>query len=104
MQAKPDFEVIKRDHQGVPVVKIVFWGPTLAGKTTALTITKVLKSLEDPENVKISSSIKKLVKESLIKDVEDTVGDSEIVGATIRNQLREYAKEELKEKINNNNV
>ncbi|MHA2329881.1 MAG: ADP-ribosylation factor-like protein [Candidatus Hodarchaeales archaeon] len=46
-----DFEIVKRDHQGVPVVKIVFWGPTLAGKTTALTITKVLKSLEDPENV-----------------------------------------------------
>ncbi|MHA1215456.1 MAG: hypothetical protein ACTSPG_09160 [Candidatus Hodarchaeales archaeon] len=51
MQTNPNFEVIKRDHQGVPVVKIVFWGPTLAGKTTALTITKVLKSLEDPENV-----------------------------------------------------
>lgn len=51
MQADASFEVIKRDHQGVPVVKIVFWGPTLAGKTTALTITKVLKSLEDPENV-----------------------------------------------------
>ncbi|NHJ02044.1 MAG: hypothetical protein EAX86_07845 [Candidatus Heimdallarchaeota archaeon] len=51
MTANADFEVIKRDHQGVPVVKIVFWGPTLAGKTTALTITKVLKSLEDPENV-----------------------------------------------------
>ncbi|MHA2202095.1 MAG: hypothetical protein ACW991_00260 [Candidatus Hodarchaeales archaeon] len=51
MQTNSDFEVIKRDHQGVPVVKIVFWGPTLAGKTTALTITKVLKSLEDPENV-----------------------------------------------------
>ena len=51
MQAQSTFETIKRDHQGVPVVKIVFWGPTLAGKTTALTITKVLKSLEDPENV-----------------------------------------------------
>ncbi|MFW9853979.1 MAG: hypothetical protein ACFFFG_02935 [Candidatus Thorarchaeota archaeon] len=51
MQVKTEFEVVKRDHQGVPTVKIVFWGPTLAGKTTALTITKVLKSLEDPENV-----------------------------------------------------
>ena len=51
MQAQSTFEIIKRDHQGIPVVKIVFWGPTLAGKTTALTITKVLKSLEDPENV-----------------------------------------------------
>ncbi|MHA2055929.1 MAG: hypothetical protein ACW99F_20360 [Candidatus Hodarchaeales archaeon] len=51
MSEQTSFETIKRDHQGVPVVKIVFWGPTLAGKTTALTITKVLKSLEDPENV-----------------------------------------------------
>lgn len=51
MSEQTSFEAIKRDHQGVPVVKIVFWGPTLAGKTTALTITKVLKSLEDPENV-----------------------------------------------------
>ncbi|MFX1535566.1 MAG: hypothetical protein ACFFDI_15180 [Promethearchaeota archaeon] len=42
---------VKPDHEGVPVCKIVFWGPTMAGKTTALTIAKVLKSLEDPENV-----------------------------------------------------
>ena len=42
---------IKRDHEGVPTCKVVFWGPTMAGKTTALTIFKVLKSLEDPENV-----------------------------------------------------
>ncbi len=42
---------IKKDHEGVPVVKIVFWGPTMAGKTTALTIIKVLKTLEDPSLV-----------------------------------------------------
>lgn len=42
---------LKKDHAGVITVKVVFWGPTLAGKTTALTIYKVLKSLEDPENV-----------------------------------------------------
>jgi len=42
---------LKKDHAGVITVKIVFWGPTLAGKTTALTIYKVLKSLEDPNNV-----------------------------------------------------
>ncbi len=42
---------LKKDHAGVITVKVVFWGPTLAGKTTALTIYKVLKSLEDPANV-----------------------------------------------------
>jgi len=42
---------LKKDHAGVITVKIVFWGPTLAGKTTALTIYKVLKSMEDPNNV-----------------------------------------------------
>lgn len=51
MASNTQFEVVKRDHQGIPSVKIVYWGPTMAGKTTALTITKVLKSLEDPENV-----------------------------------------------------
>ncbi|MFW9915544.1 MAG: hypothetical protein ACFFGZ_08020 [Candidatus Thorarchaeota archaeon] len=46
-----DFPPLKRDHEGVPTCKIVFWGPTMAGKTTALTIFKVLKTLEDPDNV-----------------------------------------------------
>ena len=41
---------LKTDHDGVPVCKIVYWGPTMAGKTTALTIVKVLKTLEDPGN------------------------------------------------------
>ena len=45
------FPPLKRDHEGVPTCKIVFWGPTMAGKTTALTIFKVLKTLEDPDNV-----------------------------------------------------
>ncbi|MHA1167525.1 MAG: hypothetical protein ACTSRU_06865 [Candidatus Hodarchaeales archaeon] len=43
--------MLKKDHEGVPVAKIVYWGTTMAGKTTALTIIKVLKSLEDPSNV-----------------------------------------------------
>ena len=43
--------MLKRDHTGVPTCKIVFWGPSMAGKTTALTVVKVLKSLEDPQNV-----------------------------------------------------
>lgn len=42
---------LKPDHEGIPICKIVFWGPTLAGKTTALTIAKALKSLEDPDNI-----------------------------------------------------
>ncbi len=42
---------LKKDHAGVMTVKIVFWGPSMAGKTTALTIYKVLKRLEDPNNV-----------------------------------------------------
>lgn len=46
-----EFPPLKRDHEGVPTCKIVFWGPTMAGKTTALTIFKVLKTLEDPDNV-----------------------------------------------------
>jgi GTPase SAR1 family protein len=43
--------MLKKDHEGVPVAKITFWGTTMAGKTTALTIIKVLKSLEDPSQV-----------------------------------------------------
>ena len=43
--------VFKHDYDDVPVIKVVFWGPSMAGKTTALTIYKVLKSLEDPKQV-----------------------------------------------------
>jgi signal recognition particle receptor subunit beta len=43
-------QALKVDHDGVPTAKIVYWGPTMGGKTTALTIVKVLKTLEDPGN------------------------------------------------------
>ncbi|UCG90403.1 MAG: ATP/GTP-binding protein [Candidatus Heimdallarchaeota archaeon] len=32
-------------------IKIVFWGPTLAGKTTALSLFHAIKKKEDPESV-----------------------------------------------------
>jgi hypothetical protein len=51
------------------------------------------------KKIEASSNIKKLVSNNLIPDVESVVGDSEHVGASIRNQLRTYAKEELKEKL-----
>ena len=44
-------EHLKKDFDEVPVVKLVFWGASMAGKTMALTIFKVLKTLEDPERV-----------------------------------------------------
>ncbi len=45
------FTPVKKDHQGVPVVKLVYAGPTMAGKTTALTLLKILATLENPESV-----------------------------------------------------
>jgi len=39
------------DHEGVNIVKICFWGASLSGKTTALSIYKTLKTLENPESV-----------------------------------------------------
>ncbi len=44
-------EHLKKDFDEVPVVKLVFWGASMAGKTMALTIFKVLKTLEDPDSV-----------------------------------------------------
>ncbi|NHJ01994.1 MAG: hypothetical protein EAX86_07595 [Candidatus Heimdallarchaeota archaeon] len=40
--------VFEESQQGV---KIVFWGPTLAGKTTALSLFHAIKKKEDPESV-----------------------------------------------------
>ena len=51
------------------------------------------------ELVKGSENIRNMIKANLVTDVEAVKGDSEYVGATIRNVLRHYAKEELKEKI-----
>lgn len=42
---------LKIDHDGVPVTKVVFWGTTLAGKTTILKTMGLVKALESPENV-----------------------------------------------------
>ncbi len=50
--------IFKIDSAGVPYVKLVYWGPSLAGKTTALTIYNVLKKLENPEQ--IYSDLKKI--------------------------------------------
>jgi DNA primase large subunit len=57
--------------------------------------------LEDYVKIKESSSIKKMMKESFVKDVEERIGESKLVGASIRNQIRHYIHEELKEKIKN---
>jgi len=51
MEAEKPLEHLKKDFDEVPVVKLVFWGASMAGKTMALTIFKVLKTLEDPERV-----------------------------------------------------
>jgi len=40
--------VFEESQQGI---KIVFWGPTLAGKTTALSLFHAIKKKEDPESV-----------------------------------------------------
>ena len=42
---------LKIDHDGVPVTKVVFWGTTLAGKTTILKTMGLVKALEAPQNV-----------------------------------------------------
>ena len=47
----------------------------------------------------VSSSTKNIIKNNLVKDVEELKGDSPYVGASIRNVLRHYAIKELKEKI-----
>ncbi len=40
--------VFEESQQGI---KIVFWGPTMAGKTTALSLFHAIKKKEDPESV-----------------------------------------------------
>lgn len=56
---------------------------------------------EDLKSIKTSSSSKKITKESFIKEVDEIVGDSKAVGATIRNVLRNFAHSELKDLIEN---
>ena len=55
--------------------------------------------LESSKKVEASSDIKKMVKENLIKDVEELKSNSTYTGASIRNVLRSYAVKELKDKI-----
>ncbi len=43
--------LFKRDAEGVPHIKIVIWGPSLAGKTSMLTVFNILKRIEDPDLV-----------------------------------------------------
>ncbi|MFX0090973.1 MAG: hypothetical protein ACFFBD_04355 [Candidatus Hodarchaeota archaeon] len=42
---------LKIDHDGVPVTKVVFWGTTLAGKTTILKTMGLVKALETPDKI-----------------------------------------------------
>ena len=56
-------------------------------------------SSEENKKVQASENIKKIIKENFVKDVEEAKGDSKFVGASIRNVLRHYAVEELKEKL-----
>jgi len=51
-------DIFKVDGSGVPYVKIVIYGPSLAGKTSMLTVYNVLRKVEDPET--IYSSLKKI--------------------------------------------
>jgi len=55
--------------------------------------------LESSELSAVSSNIKGIIKNNLVLEVDATTAGSKLVGAAIRNQLREYAKVELKEKI-----
>ena len=51
-------DVFKVDSNGVPFIKMVLWGPSLAGKTSLLTVYNVLRKVEDPET--IYSALKKI--------------------------------------------
>ncbi|MHA1258383.1 MAG: ADP-ribosylation factor-like protein [Candidatus Heimdallarchaeaceae archaeon] len=51
-------DIFKVDGSGVPYLKLVIYGPSLAGKTSMLTVYNVLRKVEDPET--IYSSLKKI--------------------------------------------
>lgn len=51
-------QIFKRDAEGIPTIKLVIYGPSLAGKTTLLTIYSILKKVESPEQV--YSDLKKI--------------------------------------------
>lgn len=60
---------------------------------------KVYIPLGKSKKSEASTEVKKMIKENLVKDVEELKGKSVYVGASIRNVLRTYAVKELKEKI-----
>lgn len=51
-------QIFKRDAQNVPTIKLVIYGPSLAGKTTLLSIYSTLKKVESPDQ--IYSDLKKI--------------------------------------------
>ena len=50
--------IFKRDVEGIPTIKITIFGPSLAGKTSLLTIYSILKKVESPDQV--YSELKKI--------------------------------------------
>jgi mutual gliding-motility protein MglA len=51
-------QIFKRDAEGIPTIKLVIFGPSLAGKTSLLSIYSILKKVESPEQV--YSDLKKI--------------------------------------------
>ncbi|MCY3410885.1 MAG: hypothetical protein INQ03_04525 [Candidatus Heimdallarchaeota archaeon] len=51
-------QIFKRDVEGVPTIKLTVFGPSLAGKTSLLTIYSILKKVENPDSV--YSELKKI--------------------------------------------
>lgn len=43
--------IFRRDAEGVPTIKITVYGPSLAGKTSLLSIYSILKKVENPDAV-----------------------------------------------------
>ena len=50
--------IFRRDAEGIPTIKLVVFGPSLAGKTSLLSIFSILKRVESPET--IYSELKKI--------------------------------------------
>ncbi|MDH5401770.1 MAG: Rab family GTPase [Candidatus Heimdallarchaeota archaeon] len=50
--------IFRRDAEGIPTIKLTVFGPSLAGKTSLLSIYSILKKVENPEHV--YSELKKI--------------------------------------------
>ncbi len=59
---------IIRDHEGIPTIKILLWGPPGVGTSDYFTIVQVLKLLENPELVKSITKIRDTKGETLFFD------------------------------------